>query len=87
MPLNTMSVTRPGDFGNPFKAIEAVDGNEKAVATFEKWLSGDHAVNRYEDQRLVLLKRLPELRGRNLACFCALDKPCHADVLLKLANG
>ncbi len=26
------------------------------------------------------------LRGKNLACFCALDQPCHADVLLKLAN-
>lgn len=26
------------------------------------------------------------LRGRNLACWCALDKPCHADVLLELAN-
>lgn len=27
-----------------------------------------------------------ELRGKNLACFCALDQPCHADVLLELAN-
>lgn len=27
-----------------------------------------------------------ELAGKNLACFCALDKPCHADVLLDLAN-
>lgn len=27
-----------------------------------------------------------ELRGKNLACWCALDKPCHADVLLELAN-
>ena len=28
-----------------------------------------------------------ELRGKNLACFCPLDKPCHADVLLDLANA
>jgi hypothetical protein len=27
------------------------------------------------------------LRGRNLACWCPLDQPCHADVLLELANG
>ena len=27
-----------------------------------------------------------ELRGKNLACFCPLDAPCHADVLLELAN-
>jgi hypothetical protein len=27
-----------------------------------------------------------ELRGKNLACWCPLDQPCHADVLLELAN-
>jgi len=27
-----------------------------------------------------------ELKGYNLACFCPLDQPCHADVLLKMAN-
>lgn len=27
-----------------------------------------------------------ELRGRDLACWCPLDQPCHADVLLELAN-
>lgn len=29
---------------------------------------------------------LTELRGKNLACWCPLDAPCHADVLLELAN-
>ena len=29
---------------------------------------------------------LEELRGRDLACWCPLDQPCHADVLLELAN-
>ena len=28
-----------------------------------------------------------ELRGKDLACFCPLDQPCHADVLLELANA
>lgn len=28
-----------------------------------------------------------ELRGKNLACWCHLDRPCHADVLLELANA
>ena len=28
-----------------------------------------------------------ELRGRDLACWCPLDRPCHGDVLLELANG
>jgi hypothetical protein len=26
------------------------------------------------------------LRGKNLACWCRLDQPCHADVLLEIAN-
>jgi hypothetical protein len=26
------------------------------------------------------------LRGRDLACWCPLDQPCHADVLLEIAN-
>ena len=28
-----------------------------------------------------------ELRGKDLACFCPLDQPCHADVLLEIANA
>ena len=27
-----------------------------------------------------------ELAGKNLACWCKPDDPCHADVLLELAN-
>lgn len=34
----------------------------------------------------VIAESLPELRGRDLACWCPLDQPCHADVLLELAN-
>jgi len=26
------------------------------------------------------------LRGANLACWCPLDQPCHAEVLLEIAN-
>jgi hypothetical protein len=29
---------------------------------------------------------LTELAGHDLACWCPLDQPCHADVLLELAN-
>jgi len=28
-----------------------------------------------------------ELAGRDLACWCPLDGPCHADVLLAVANN
>ncbi|MBO0882015.1 MAG: DUF4326 domain-containing protein, partial [Mycobacterium sp.] len=27
-----------------------------------------------------------ELRGHDLACWCPLEQPCHADVLLAIAN-
>jgi hypothetical protein len=36
--------------------------------------------------RTRLVNSLPSLRGKNLACFCALDVSCHADILLELAN-
>ncbi|MEM7046059.1 MAG: DUF4326 domain-containing protein [Pseudomonadota bacterium] len=42
------------------------------------------------DKRIRLIAAvvydLEELRGKDLACWCPLDKPCHADVLIKLAN-
>ncbi|APO74233.1 hypothetical protein AM571_CH01397 [Rhizobium etli 8C-3] len=34
----------------------------------------------------VKIEEVTELRGSNLACWCSLDMPCHADVLLRLAN-
>jgi hypothetical protein len=33
-----------------------------------------------------LYRQLLELTGHDLMCFCELDQPCHADVLLELAN-
>lgn len=27
-----------------------------------------------------------ELRGKDLACWCRLDQPCHASILLEIAN-
>jgi hypothetical protein len=45
---------------------------------------------RYEHEHLAshpeLLAMLPELRGKTLGCWCA-PKPCHADVLARLADG
>ena len=54
-------------------------GRREAVSRYrEDLLAGRLAVT-VED-----VKR--ELRGRDLACYCALDEPCHADVLLAIAN-
>jgi len=70
MPPNTVSVTRPGKWGNPFTAENS---------------GGIDPVLRFACEVAPLLN-VQELRGKNLACFCRLDRPCHADVLLELAN-
>jgi len=73
MPPNTVYVGRPTKWGNPF--------------------TGDNAVNNFEIMILSKMlddvnfkKKLEELKGKNLACWCPLNKPCHADILLKIAN-
>jgi hypothetical protein len=45
------------------------------------------AILRYSMIRGVLRQRMFELRGKDLACWCPLDQPCHADVLLEIANS
>ena len=39
-----------------------------------------------EEAIALLSEPLAALRGKDLACWCPLDQPCHADVLLELAN-
>lgn len=38
------------------------------------------------ERREAIWGAMDTLRGRDLACWCPLDQPCHADVLLDLAN-
>lgn len=38
------------------------------------------------DLAVLIETKTYELRGKNLACWCPLDQPCHADVLLEIAN-
>jgi hypothetical protein len=76
-------VGRPSVWGNPF-VIGEPDRMGKGL------IKAERAVELYRDW--VMNKDTSELRGKNLACFCLLkDKngnrvPCHADVLLELAN-
>lgn len=48
------------------------------------------AVDKFRSWAEVLVARgdldLEPLRGKNLACWCKHGAPCHADVLLELAN-
>ncbi len=82
LPDNTVVVTRPGKFGNPFTLFDSknVAERQKVVDQFELWLTSSAA------GRLVLVAAKRELRGKNLACWCNLHDVCHADVLLRLCN-
>lgn len=76
MPENTVCVTRPGKWGNPYHTTLIHDA---------KWI-----VEKFELQLITILKSTPnyldELKGKNLACWCKIGEPCHADVFLKYAN-
>jgi hypothetical protein len=76
-PPNTSCVDRSSRWGNPFKI--GVDGTlEEVLRKYRVWIK--QKLNQDPDF-------LTPLRGRNLACFCELTEPCHADILLQLANG
>lgn len=99
LPPNTVLVSRPNICGNPFTIKGARDAGYKgtdadlrayAVDLYRRWLNGEPSVLCGPDWprlRRRILKRIPELRGKNLACWCPLDEPCHADVLLEKANA
>ncbi len=92
MPPNTIYVGRPTKFGNPFKGEHAKDSFEQLYIQIiedfqnQKTLSFDKYCATYRGTGAPRFDRIHELKGKNLACWCALDKPCHADILLKLAN-
>lgn len=80
MPPNTVYVGRPTQWGNKFTVkeygsrAEAVDMEEHDLAKFQCFHAQEYAA------------WIAPLRGKNLACWCPLDQPCHADILLELAN-
>lgn len=91
MPENTVRVDRATRWGNPWRVDKAREvgfsGSDDDLAqACANWF------------RNGVQRRLPAvgygveevraaLAGRNLACWCRLDAPCHADVLLEIANG
>jgi hypothetical protein len=76
MPPNTVKVDRTTRFGNPFPMTIARSRSD-ALAAFTDYLR-----RRLADEPGFL----EPLRGKNLGCWCPLDVPCHADLLLKAAN-
>jgi hypothetical protein len=88
IPPNTVVVSRPSRWGNPYQVgTDGVPDRETAVRLFRALLRRqfNELSNRYfvfVDERLRA-----DLRGKNLACWCQIGSPCHADVLLEIANG
>jgi hypothetical protein len=97
MPAGAVYVGRPTKWGNPF-TVEEAGSRAAAVRAFRKFLTMpqtkivDACSNPLAGlficaAREKLKRDLSELRGKNLACWCPLDQPCHADLLLELANA
>lgn len=94
LPPNTVSVARPTKWGNPWRvgdcgipdAAEAVRRFRAAVIGFEA--NGSFCrPQAHPDSRIgKIIAKASTLRGKNLACWCPPGQPCHADVLLELAN-
>lgn len=73
-PADAVYVGRPGLWGNPFEIGR--DGSRAEVIEKYRKLVADDPLR---------VSRLPALRGRDLVCWCK-PLPCHADVLLEMAN-
>jgi Domain of unknown function (DUF4326) len=92
LPGNAVNVARPGPWGNPF--VIGRDGTrEECVALYAVLLAGqvcETAAAPVAQQRKVqahVAAHIARLRGKDLACWCRPDgRPCHADVLIRLAN-
>jgi hypothetical protein len=80
MPEGAAYVGRPSRWGNPWRVGPEIDPHS-AVALYRFDLM-DH--QEYDAEAFA--RWLAPLSGRDLACWCPLDQPCHADVLLELAN-
>ena len=93
--LPVRRVDRASPFGNPFRftrdeGIIKITSDEEIdeagiasilVKQFRDWLIADPA------GQAIAARARAELAGHNLACWCRLDRPCHADVLLAVANA
>jgi hypothetical protein len=81
IPSDAIYVGRPSKWGNPYKitrnvGVPAMDRNQ-AIDLYRKWIICRIAIEP---------DFIEPLKGKDLVCWCA-PLPCHADVLLELANG
>jgi hypothetical protein len=75
-PPAAVYIGRPSKWGNPF--VVGRDGARgECVARYEGWV---------ESNKELQAQLKSELRGKDLVCFCK-PRPCHGDVLLRIANS
>jgi hypothetical protein len=95
MPPNTVKVDRSSRWGNPFNTTQHfVAFGDRGYPVPLVRLKAPPSLDRCIDLFVAYLRArleadpdfLEPLRGKNLACWCLDDAPCHADVLLRLAN-
>jgi hypothetical protein len=80
-PEGAIVVARPSKWGNPYSVIEGRRDAHEAVMLFGQMVMADDLIgHRWR------VAAQAELAGRDLACWCKPSDPCHADVLLELAN-
>lgn len=91
MPPNTVKVDRSTRWGNPFndyptRAAQAARFRAAVIGPVldDKQCKPIAAPGSYIGD---IIRDAHQLRGKNLACWCAPDEPCHADALLELANA
>lgn len=71
--------SRHGSYAGEF--LGGQKGRDEAVSQAVRMYA------KYAENVLGLDQIRAELAGKDLACWCPLDQPCHADVLLEIANG
>ena len=85
-PAGAVVVSRPTRFGNPRPMTDTVDPAAWFAAAIERRrlhdLPPEHPMATYPSDDEIAAA----LAGKDLACWCRLDRPCHADVLLQIAN-
>lgn len=77
MPEGAVYVGRPTRWGNPFPHTGTAASRAEVVAAYRDLIDADPALQAAARRQLA---------GRDLACWCPPDQPCHADVLLDVAN-
>jgi uncharacterized protein DUF4326 len=85
MPEGAVYVGRPTRWGNPWHARWFT--RAQLLKVYRDWMAAGAASDSMYGLPPTREEIQRELAGKDLACWCQLDQPCHADVLLELANA